>query len=272
MLSRATSACAPVHRSRLACIFRKLRKSTVRSTSAEWQSNASLSRIPGKACATQPLRSDARFVIQCCQREAILVARAGVLNLRAGLLELGLAEFLTCRGSGRGYKPLSVRWQATRRISANRAWSRADRTFSGSWFLPGSGDGAGVDLQVGVDLAELVADGVGVAGGRFLTVARETEEGSDRGRRNSSSPSELPWPRQERRRTSAPGLSRHGTIGEIMEGLSGDSFLDRRPAAWGRHGFDGIACGKEACRGLGTRNRLENHNCQQSTGIRSLIS
>jgi len=43
--------------------------------------------------------------------------------------------------------------------------------------------------------------------------------------------------------------------------------------AWGRHGFDGIACGTEACRGLGTRNRLENHNCQhQSAGIRSLIN
>lgn len=41
---------------------------------------------------------------------------------------------------------------------------------------------------------------------------------------------------------------------------------------WGRHGFDGIVCGKEACRGPGTRNRLENDNCRSSTGIRSLIN
>lgn len=37
------------------------------------------------------LRSDARFVTQCCEGQAVLVARAGVLNLRAGLLQLGLA-------------------------------------------------------------------------------------------------------------------------------------------------------------------------------------
>jgi hypothetical protein len=30
---------------------------------------------------------------------------------------------------------------------------------------------------------------------------------------------------------------------------------------WGRHGFDGIVCGREACRGVGTRNRLQKHNC-----------
>ena len=44
------------------------------------------------------------------------------------------------------------------------------------------------------------------------------------------------------------------------------------PARWGRHGFDGIACGKEACRGVGTRNRSQNDNCRSSTGIRSLIN
>jgi hypothetical protein len=27
---------------------------------------------------------------------------------------------------------------------------------------------------------------------------------------------------------------------------------------WGRHGFDGIACGKGACRGVDTRNRSQN--------------
>ncbi len=31
--------------------------------------------------------------------------------------------------------------------------------------------------------------------------------------------------------------------------------------SWGRHGFDGIVCGREACRGVGTRNRLQKHNC-----------
>jgi len=41
---------------------------------------------------------------------------------------------------------------------------------------------------------------------------------------------------------------------------------------WGRHGFDGIACDKEACRGVSTRNRSQNDNCRSSTGIRSLIN
>jgi len=38
------------------------------------------------------------------------------------------------------------------------------------------------------------------------------------------------------------------------------------PTQWGRHGFDGIASGREACRGVGTRNRLQKHNCQQQSG------
>src|SRR5579863_4790915 len=41
---------------------------------------------------------------------------------------------------------------------------------------------------------------------------------------------------------------------------------------WGRHGFDGDACGQEACRGAHTRNRVQNDNCQSTDGIRSLIS
>jgi len=40
---------------------------------------------------------------------------------------------------------------------------------------------------------------------------------------------------------------------------------------WGRHGFDGDACGQEACRGAHTRNRVQNDNCQSTDGIRSLI-
>lgn len=40
---------------------------------------------------------------------------------------------------------------------------------------------------------------------------------------------------------------------------------------WGRHGFDGIASGREACRGVGTRNRLQKHNCQQQSGTCCLI-
>jgi hypothetical protein len=41
---------------------------------------------------------------------------------------------------------------------------------------------------------------------------------------------------------------------------------------WGRHGFDGDACGQEACRGAHTRDRVQNDNCQSTDGIRSLIS
>jgi hypothetical protein len=36
-------------------------------------------------------------------------------------------------------------------------------------------------------------------------------------------------------------------------------------------GFDGDACGQEACRGAHTRNRVQNDNCQSTDGIRSLI-
>jgi hypothetical protein len=41
---------------------------------------------------------------------------------------------------------------------------------------------------------------------------------------------------------------------------------------WGRHGFDGDACGQEACRGAHTRDRVQNDNCQSTNGIRSLTS
>ena len=90
-------------------------------------------------------------------------------------------------------------------------------------------------------------------------------------------------PRAERRAASpspASISSRHGffrrqmlTIRRKLEN-SGKVFRQHRstPYLWGRHGFDGIACGKEACRGLGTRNRLEKQNCQQQSGIRSLIN
>jgi hypothetical protein len=40
---------------------------------------------------------------------------------------------------------------------------------------------------------------------------------------------------------------------------------------WGRHGFDGDACGQEACQGAHTCNRVQNDNCQSTNGIRSLI-
>ena len=33
-------------------------------------------------------------------------------------------------------------------------------------------------------------------------------------------------------------------------------------STWGRHGFDGIACGREACRGVDTRNRSQNYKCR----------
>src|SRR5260370_37022308 len=41
---------------------------------------------------------------------------------------------------------------------------------------------------------------------------------------------------------------------------------------WGRHGFDGDACGQEACQGARTCNRGQNDNCQSRNGIRSLIN
>ena len=41
---------------------------------------------------------------------------------------------------------------------------------------------------------------------------------------------------------------------------------------WGRHGFDGIACGREACRGGYTRNRAQNHKCRTSIRACCLIN
>ena len=40
---------------------------------------------------------------------------------------------------------------------------------------------------------------------------------------------------------------------------------------WGRHGFDGIACGREACRGVDTRNRSQNYKCRTSIRACCLI-
>ena len=48
--------------------------------------------------------------------------------------------------------------------------------------------------------------------------------------------------------------------------------LNGQSHQWGRHGFDGDACGQEACRGAHTRNRGQNDNCQSTDGIRSLTS
>ncbi len=41
---------------------------------------------------------------------------------------------------------------------------------------------------------------------------------------------------------------------------------------WGRHGFDGIACGREACRGVDTRNRSQNYKCRTSIRACCLIN
>ena len=51
-----------------------------------------------------------------------------------------------------------------------------------------------------------------------------------------------------------------------------DQFFEGQSHQWGRHGFDGDACGQEACRGVHTRNRVHNDNCQSTNGIRSLIN
>ena len=40
---------------------------------------------------------------------------------------------------------------------------------------------------------------------------------------------------------------------------------------WGRHGFDGIACGREACRGVDTRNRSQNYKCRTTIRACCLI-
>ena len=50
------------------------------------------------------------------------------------------------------------------------------------------------------------------------------------------------------------------------------SSLQANTHQWGRPGFDGDACGQEACRGARTRDRVQNDNCQSTDGIRSLIS
>jgi hypothetical protein len=42
-------------------------------------------------------------------------------------------------------------------------------------------------------------------------------------------------------------------------------------SGWGRHGFDGIACGREACRGVDTRNRSQNYKCRTSIRACCLI-
>ena len=43
-------------------------------------------------------------------------------------------------------------------------------------------------------------------------------------------------------------------------------------STWGRHGFDGIACGREACRGVDTRNRSQNYKCRTSIRACCLIN
>jgi NAD(P)-dependent dehydrogenase (short-subunit alcohol dehydrogenase family) len=41
---------------------------------------------------------------------------------------------------------------------------------------------------------------------------------------------------------------------------------------WGRHGFDWVACGREACRGVDTPNRSQNYKCRTSIRACCLIS
>jgi len=57
---------------------------------------------------------------------------------------------------------------------------------------------------------------------------------------------------------------------KIGSGPFGALFFEWPSHQWGRHGFDGDACGQEACRGAHTRNRGQNDNCQSTNGIRSL--
>src|SRR5216683_6600529 len=59
-----------------------------------------------------------------------------------------------------------------------------------------------------------------------------------------------------------------GSLSQVVCSL----FFAGHSHQWGRHGFDGDACGQEACRGAHTRNRVQNDNCQSTNGIRSLTS
>ena len=63
-----------------------------------------------------------------------------------------------------------------------------------------------------------------------------------------------------------------GDPGACLTAYTRDSSLSAQrkvgaSSKWGRHGFDGIACGREACRGVDTRNRSQNHKCR--TSVRS---
>src|SRR6202051_2380668 len=69
------------------------------------------------------------------------------------------------------------------------------------------------------------------------------------------------------------GLTSPGVDPSLEVALrAGLSFFEWPSHQWGRHGFDGDACGQEACRGAHTRNRVQNDNCQSTDGIRSLTS
>ena len=54
--------------------------------------------------------------------------------------------------------------------------------------------------------------------------------------------------------------------------LAGRVKLIAVTSLWGRHGFDGSDCGKEAYRSACIRNRVQKHNCHTTNGIRSLIN
>ena len=72
----------------------------------------------------------------------------------------------------------------------------------------------------------------------------------------------------------------NGSLDVAIDSLTSNPFPPRLTVGllhgqshqWGRHGFDGDACGQEACRGAHTRNRGQNDNCQSTNGIRSLIN
>jgi hypothetical protein len=66
--------------------------------------------------------------------------------------------------------------------------------------------------------------------------------------------------------------SESGSIERLSTSRIRALITDGQSHQWGRHGFDGDACGQEACRGAHTRNRVQNDNCQSTNGIRSLIN
>jgi hypothetical protein len=72
--------------------------------------------------------------------------------------------------------------------------------------------------------------------------------------------------------SESPSRAPHLTREIDLPAEAGRVKLIAVTSVWGRHGFDGSDCGKEAYRSACIRNRVQKHNCQSKPGIRSLIN